>query len=190
MGRIRETGRRAWHLATVRLTARPVQVGLSVLGAVFIVALFTVAKSHGYDLYAYWTIDLADPVSLADQGHAGRRPGLVCRAARVAGARVGRFAVTAAAVVVSVVVMGIGVWEDWLGILTSSAGIEPPSDALPIPLLPRVLGAGLIAAFGGLTDRRWLVPVAFTLAMPTLWVIALAPLVALAAGTVRRETPS
>jgi hypothetical protein len=90
---------------------------------------------------------------------------------------------------VSVVLQGPQLWLDWMNFLVASSGYPLPADALPVPLILRVIAAAGIAAWAGLTDRRWLVPVAVTLAMPTLWVISLAPLVAIA-GLVRLLDPT
>ena len=79
--------------------------------------------------------------------------------------------------VASVPLVGVDVWRDWIGVLTSSSGMAPPSGALPIPLVPRLLVAAALVAWGALRDRRWVVPVAATVAMPTLWPIAFAPLI-------------
>ena len=40
---------------------------------------------------------------------------------------------------------------------------------MPIPLLIRLPMAALIVAWGAHTDRRWVVPVGVTLALPVLW---------------------
>ncbi len=92
---------------------------------------------------------------------------------------------TTAIIVVSMVIQGVGAWQDWLRFLAASMALPLPGDALPIPLLPRLVVAMLIVGFAGLTDRRWLVPLGVVLAMPTLWVIAFAPLVAIAG--IRRD---
>jgi hypothetical protein len=63
--------------------------------------------------------------------------------------------------------------------LRTSAAMPIPADALPIPLIPRAVAATLLIAWGAWTDRRWVLPVAVTLAMPVLWPIAFVPLVAL-----------
>jgi len=85
---------------------------------------------------------------------------------------------TAVLVVASVVIMGPGPWEAWFAIALNRSGVAIPPDALPIPLLPRLALAAAIIAWAAYTDRRWLVPVGVTLAMPLLWVIGFAPLVA------------
>jgi hypothetical protein len=86
--------------------------------------------------------------------------------------------VTAALCAVSVLVMGIGAWEKWLGVVFSRSGVAIPPDALPIPFLPRAVVAALVVAWAAYTDRKWLVPVGVVLAMPLLWWIAFAPLIA------------
>jgi hypothetical protein len=83
-------------------------------------------------------------------------------------------------VVVSVLVQGLDIWLDWFRFLAASNGMAQPTDALPIPIAPRLVAAAVVVGWGGLTDRHWTVPVAATMAMPTLWVISLTPLVALA----------
>lgn len=87
---------------------------------------------------------------------------------------------TAAIVGASLVIQGPAVWSEWFATLTASVGQPLPFDALHVPLLPRLIAAGALALWGGWTARRWTLPVAFVLAMPVLWVIAFAPLVALA----------
>jgi hypothetical protein len=239
---------------------------LSVVGLLAIVGSFVVARSHGYDLYAYWIVNPADPYSahrweqggfnyappmallLAPLGllsweaaeivwlglqlvalwYVGRQWFLVLvlfppvwldivygnvniflAAMIVAGLRYpGVWAlgaltkvtpglgiawflvrrewrrlavaigVTLAVVLVSLVYQGPLVWADWLDVLAQSGNI-PPETSLPVPLVPRAALAILLIAWGALHDRRWTIPVAITLAMPTLWLIALAPLVAL-----------
>ena len=62
--------------------------------------------------------------------------------------------------------------------LGESAWQTPAGLYLPISTLPRVLAAAAIAYYAGATNRRWLVPIAVVVAMPTLWIIAFAPLIA------------
>ena len=71
-----------------------------------------------------------------------------------------------------------GLWRDWLTVLTSSDSLSPPT-AYPVPLLPRLVAAGALIAWGGLTDRRWTVPIGVTLALPVIWSAGLSILVAL-----------
>ena len=81
-------------------------------------------------------------------------------------------AVTAVIVIVSILVFGIGVWQEWIRLLATSAesprtytylGIAPP------PLLVRMPFAVVVVAWGALTNRRWTVPVAAFLALPVIW---------------------
>lgn len=71
-------------------------------------------------------------------------------------------------------------WPAWIASLTASAGASagPGYFTIPIPLLPRLAVAGVLVAVAAWTDRRWLLVIACTLAMPVLWFTALAPLVA------------
>ena len=49
---------------------------------------------------------------------------------------------------------------------------------VPVPLLVRLPLAAALVWWGATTDRRWTVPVAATLALPTIWIHGLAMLVA------------
>jgi hypothetical protein len=69
-------------------------------------------------------------------------------------------------------VLGVGVvsfllqptaWADWLEILRASAG---SNDAL----LPRAIVGVLLVAYGALTGRRWMVPVAVWISLPVVWI--------------------
>ena len=91
--------------------------------------------------------------------------------------------------VVSVPFVGIDLWRDWVLVLNSSAGMQSPGGTLPIPVLPRLVLAAIVVTWGALTDRKWTVAVAVTIAMPTLWPIAFAPLVGVV-PFVRKRTPS
>ena len=72
------------------------------------------------------------------------------------------------------------VWSDWIGVLRSTEAADhraaTPFDFVPLPL--RVLAAAALMAWAGLTDRRWVVPIAATLALPVVYVNGLAILVA------------
>lgn len=94
--------------------------------------------------------------------------------------------VTLAVVLVSIAVQGAGIWQEWIESLRASSATSIPWDAWPVPLMPRLVGAVVLVTYGALTDRRWTVPVAVTLAMPVWWVIAFAPLVGLASPKVWR----
>jgi len=74
----------------------------------------------------------------------------------------------------------------WVGLLTQSAAVSPSTPSLPVPLLPRLVAAGLLVAWGARADRRWVLPVAVTLALPVVWVNSLAVLVALVPAARRR----
>lgn len=87
--------------------------------------------------------------------------------------------VTVAIVGLSLVFQGPALWASWFDSLARTSGMPVPFDALPVPLWPRVIAAAALVLWAGYTDRRYLVPIAVTLAMPTLWVIAFAPLIAL-----------
>ena len=88
---------------------------------------------------------------------------------------------------VTVVIAGVslvlapGQWSAWIASLTANASGPAGTVGwyLPVPLLVRLPIAAVIVAWGGLTDRRWTVPVAVTLALPVVWLNGLAVLVAL-----------
>lgn len=87
---------------------------------------------------------------------------------------------TAALVAVSFAADG-RLWVAWLeeSVLKTATGTPLNQFSIAIPLLLRLPLAGLVVAWGGLTDRRWTVPVAATLALPILWPSGLAVLAAL-----------
>lgn len=88
---------------------------------------------------------------------------------------------TAALTAVSLVVDS-RLWEMWLNgaiLRVAQEGVGQPT--LPIPLALRLPAAALLVAWGGLTDRRWTVPAAATLALPVLWFSGLAILAAIPA---------
>jgi hypothetical protein len=94
----------------------------------------------------------------------------------------------ATAVVVAMsFVLAPAAWSDWLALLRSDAGrpLETVGWYLPVPLVPRLVAAGLLVAWGGLTGRRWTVPVAIVLAMPVVWLNSLAVLAAVVPLTER-----
>src|SRR4051812_2011836 len=89
--------------------------------------------------------------------------------------------VTAALVLLSLVVDG-DLWRQWLqGAILPVADESVGQPHLAIPLLIRLPLAVALVAWGGLTDRRWTVPVAATLALPVLWLAGFAILAALPA---------
>jgi hypothetical protein len=87
-------------------------------------------------------------------------------------------AFVAGAIAIAVVLTGADAWRLWLERLATSTG-EAATNAIPIPLFARVPIAFAIAIYAGMSNRRWLVPIAVTLAMPVLWLIAFTPLIAL-----------
>ena len=77
--------------------------------------------------------------------------------------------VTAAIAAVSLAVDG-HLWVDWLGFLgRAGGGATVAQFDIGIPLWIRLPAALVLVAWGGLTDRRWTVPVAATLGLPILW---------------------
>ena len=56
-------------------------------------------------------------------------------------------------------------WFDWYTLLTTTAGKGEL-------LLPRVAVGVVLVAFGALTGRRWLVPIAVWIALPVVWINA------------------
>jgi hypothetical protein len=91
--------------------------------------------------------------------------------------------VTGAIVAVSFV-LDRGAWETWIAILRADlagAGgglLVTPGWYLPVPLLPRLVGAAIVVVVAALTDRPWLIPVAVVLAMPVIWLNSFAVLAA------------
>ena len=74
-------------------------------------------------------------------------------------------------------------WVEWVQVLAgSTAGPVATSGwFLPVPLLARLPLAAALVLWGGVTSRRWTVPVAVVLALPVLWLNGLAVLAALLA---------
>ena len=93
----------------------------------------------------------------------------------------------AVAVVVTAAIFGVSfavdpsAWFAWVDSLV--ADVQSPLATLgwylPVPLLARLPIAAAIVAWGGLTGRRWTVPVGATIALPVLWFNGLAVLDAL-----------
>jgi Glycosyltransferase family 87 len=88
--------------------------------------------------------------------------------------------VTAVLVAGSVAIDG-RLWVSWLrdSLEATATGGALNQFSLPVPLWIRVPAAAALVAWGGLTDRRWTVPVAATLALPILWPSGFAVLAAL-----------
>jgi hypothetical protein len=72
-------------------------------------------------------------------------------------------------------------WAAWLDILRRDAAGEMVTTGwyLPVSVWVRLPIAAALIAWGGVTDRRWTVPVGVVLALPVLWLNGLATLVAL-----------
>jgi hypothetical protein len=87
-------------------------------------------------------------------------------------------ATAAISLVTAVIVPGL--WVQWLQYLASNPPTRPDDPVIQLTgFLPlRLLLATLIVAYGARTDRRWTVPVAATIALPTIWYNGLAILVA------------
>jgi hypothetical protein len=88
--------------------------------------------------------------------------------------------VTAALTAVSLAI-DARLWESWLrdSLGATAGGTALNQFSVPVPLWIRVPAALAVVAWGGLTDRRWTVPVAATLALPVLWPSGFAVLAAL-----------
>ena len=88
--------------------------------------------------------------------------------------------VTAVLVAVSLAING-RLWESWLrdSIGATAEGAAIDQFSIPVPLWIRVPAALVVVAWGGVTNRRWTVPVAATLALPVLWPSGFAVLAAL-----------
>ena len=89
--------------------------------------------------------------------------------------------VTVALVMVSLVVDG-RLWIEWLNeAILPAAGRPLGQPSIPIPLAIRLPAALIVVIWGALTDRRWALPVAVTLALPIMWFAGLSILVAIPA---------
>jgi Glycosyltransferase family 87 len=93
--------------------------------------------------------------------------------------------VTLAIVAVGVVVAPAA-WADWVRSLRDTAP-SVGENIVAIPLLFRLVASAGLVVFGALTNRRWTVVVASTLALPTLWSHSFAMLVGIVA--LRRGMP-
>ena len=76
-------------------------------------------------------------------------------------------------------VVAPGLWFEWVGSLFGNASVNIDWQFFPVPLAVRLPIAAAIALFAGWRGWRWLVPIASTLAMPALWPVNLALLVAI-----------
>ena len=75
-------------------------------------------------------------------------------------------------------------WDAWLRLLQADlsgagqASFQTVGWYVPIPLLPRLVGAAALVALAAWVDRRWLMPFGVVLALPVLWLNGLAVLAA------------
>jgi hypothetical protein len=75
-------------------------------------------------------------------------------------------------------------WVTWMDLLQTDvsgagqASFQTLGWYVPVPLLPRLVGAAGLVGFAAWTNRRWLVPVAVVLALPVVWLNGLAVLAA------------
>ena len=86
-------------------------------------------------------------------------------------------------------------WHDWLAFLLDSPQVLNERGAIAIPLIPRLVAGVILVTWGALTNRRWTVVVAATLALPVLWIAGLSMLVGVipelrARAAARRERGS
>jgi hypothetical protein len=70
-------------------------------------------------------------------------------------------------------------WAEWIASLEANARTSPVWTYLPVPIGVRLPVAAAVVAYGAVRGWRWVVPVGATLAMPALWPINMALLVAL-----------
>ncbi len=80
--------------------------------------------------------------------------------------------VTAVVVAVSVLLGGIGLWEDWIRLLVSSADTPRTYTYLFFTMPPfafRLPFAAAVIVWAAVNGRRWGVPVAAFLALPVIW---------------------
>jgi hypothetical protein len=97
--------------------------------------------------------------------------------------------ITAAAAGISLV-LGPGLWVEWMRELQHSSDLPPVFATLP-PLWLRLLLAIAIAGIGGIRGARWTVPLAAVLAQPVFWFTGFTLFVAwLGLVRHRREMPS
>jgi hypothetical protein len=90
--------------------------------------------------------------------------------------------VVGVAVGASLAIQGPAVWVAWVDMLGARQDFSSAS-VVQLPLAPRLLAALALVTWGARTDRRWTVPVALCLAVPTWFLsgLMLAPLIAIVA---------
>jgi hypothetical protein len=79
-------------------------------------------------------------------------------------------------------------WFDWVDVLMRNRATTVSLPVLPGPLALRVAIAAVLIAWGGLTDRRWTVPVGAALAVPVGW-YTLAAIAAAGVAGIAIRTP-
>jgi hypothetical protein len=97
--------------------------------------------------------------------------------------------VATAAIVGASILVAPGLWFEWVGVLTRNTGTPVEHALTTVPLAARVALAAVTVIAGALTNRRWTVPLAATMALPVLAAINLTMLVGvvpLAASDARR----
>lgn len=62
-----------------------------------------------------------------------------------------------------------GAWGEWIATLADNSGTRHANAGIELPLLARLPVGLALVAWGAVTNRRWTVLVAATLALPVLW---------------------
>lgn len=101
----------------------------------------------------------------------------------------GTLAVTALVIGISAV-FEASAWVDWGTVLLSNATPHELSGDLGVPAAIRFPLGLLLIGWGGLTDRRWVVPVAAILFLPVIWPNTLALLLGSAALWADADAPA
>ncbi len=133
--------------------------------------LYAAAIVAGFRVSATWVLPLLTKITPGI--------GLLWFAARREWRSVGlAVAVVSALVLLSIALDGKA-WRTWLDVLAGSSSTPVTLGwFLPITLVVRLPIAFVVMVVAASTDRRWLVPVAVTLAMPVVWLNSLAVLAA------------
>jgi Glycosyltransferase family 87 len=83
----------------------------------------------------------------------------------------------AIALAATVVIVGVSfalapwLWADFLEASRTQVGatVNVPRQALPVPLLPRLVLSAVLAAWAARTDRAWVLPIVVGLSVPFMW---------------------
>ncbi len=168
---------RSWALALVAVY--PVALELSAGNVDLLLAAVVVL---GFRYPAAWSFALLTKVTPGI--------GLLWFAVRREWRALGLTALATAALVGASLMVVPAWWPQWLAALGSNVGTVPPASAphLPVSLPLRILAAGALTTWGARGNRRWMLPVAVTLALPELWIAGLSVLAGcvLLAGPARR----